>query len=301
MGTAAATRATARTCAGIRRRASASSASRTLAMGRSTSRSARRSPAGQREPAMVRRIRPWPATIEARAGVERLLAGWDDRAGRAALRDERRARRAARAAARRPSSGFASSHGSLRPDPDVEPESLDPGAPHRGGWSGSAVASPWTSCSDPELPPRVQRLTLVSVPGPPAALADDRRADRRAARRARSVLARRRGAGRSGRHGGAGRALRAAEAGWGPVTLGPVSRATAMRRPRGGSAGVRVSLDLEIERDRASGALTRVAFVPRPLSVVGQGDLTRTARPGATGVASAAGSGDPTRPKFVPL
>ena len=69
-----------------------------------------------------------------------------------------------------------------------------------------------------------------------------------------------------------GRALRAAEAGWGPVTLGPVVAGDGDAMATWRLSGRQGLLDLELERDRASGVLTRVAFVPRPLSVVGQAE-----------------------------
>ncbi len=219
---------------------------------------------------MVRRIRPWPATIEARAGVERLLADWDDELAERLFAmnvdlDEPLERR--RATFER----LRGVHGTLRPDPDAEPESGTPA--HLSWWLvGERGRVGVDILLDPELPPRVQRLTLISVPEPPAALAA-------IAARIVELL------GAPGPTWPAdlaladtvdtvalGRALRAAEAGWGPVTLGPVVSGDGDAAATWRLSGRQGLLDLELERDRVSGALTRVAFVPRPLSVVGQAD-----------------------------
>jgi CubicO group peptidase (beta-lactamase class C family) len=221
----------------------------------------------EHEPAMVRRVRPWPATIEARAGVERLLAAWDqDLAERLFAMnvdlDEPLERR--RATVER----LRAVHGTLRPNPDADPESVTPA--HLSWWLvGERGRLAVDILLDPELPPRVQRLTLTSVPEPPAALAaiaarivdvlgapcPSWPADLALADTVDSLAL--------------GRALRAAEAGWGPVTLGPVVAGDGDVAATWRLGGRQGPLDLELQRDRVTGALTRVAFVPRPLSVVG--------------------------------
>ena len=232
----------------------------------------------EREPAMVRRVRPWPATIEARAGVERLLAAWDDELADRLFAmnvdlDEPLERR--RATFER----LRGVHGTLRPDPDAEPESSTPA--HLSWWLvGERGRVAVDILLDPELPPRVQRLTLVSVPEPPAALAA-------IAGRIVELLG---GPGPSWPADLAladtvdtvalGRALRAAEAGWGPVTLGPVvagdgdaSRDVAAQRASG-PARPRARA-----RPRERGADPCGVRAAAPLGG-GPGDLTGAAGPG---------------------
>ncbi len=122
----------------------------------------------------------------------------------------------------------------------------------------------------PERPPlRVQGLRLMSVPDPSERLVT-------VARRLAESL------GQPGRGWPddlalaatldpvtVGRALRAAEAWFGPVTLGPPIDGDGETRARWRLSGERGELDLELERDGATGELTKVGFVPVSLVVPG--------------------------------
>ena len=121
-------------------------------------------------PERVRRAVPWPGTIEARAAVERLLGRWDDAEAAALFSmnvdlDEPVARR--RAAIE----GLQATHGTLTPDAAVEPESHGPS--HLAWWlRGERGRVRVEILMSPERPPRVQGLTIISVPEPPPQLAD---------------------------------------------------------------------------------------------------------------------------------
>ena len=214
-------------------------------------------------PERVRRAVPWPGTIEARAAVERLLERWDDAEAAALFSmnvelDEPVARR--RAAIE----GLQATHGTLTPDASVEPESHGPS--HLAWWlRGERGRVRVEILMSPERPPRVQGLTITSVPEPPPQLADIARrlaaslgtpgpawpADLRlAAGLDRDAIA---------------RALRAAEARFGPVILGDAIASDGATRATWRLTGDRGDVDLTLALDAATAELTEVAFVPRPM------------------------------------
>jgi len=215
--------------------------------------------------ARVRRPTPWPETAAARGAVERLLVSWDDEVANGLFAmnvdlDEPLAdRRAAFTKLR-------ASHGELTPD--------DPGT---GTTHGPAHQEWWLRGErgrvridmilDPESPPRVQWLEVTSVPEPSRRLADI------AARLV--VLIAAPGAmwpddvelATAVDRPAVERAVRAAEAGFGPVELGPVLEGdgvkTATWRLLGGGHGRRLRLELAVEGP--DGPVTKVAIRPDTL------------------------------------
>jgi CubicO group peptidase (beta-lactamase class C family) len=215
-----------------------------------------------REPVRIRRVVPWPRTIEARAAVELLLERWDEAEAAALFAmnvdlDEPLARR--RATVER----LREVHGRFEADRSVEPETHGPS--HLAWWlRGERGRLRVEILMSPERPARVQALMLSSVPEPPPALL-------KVARRMAKLLGTagpswpedlRLGPGLDPDQ--VGRALRAAEARFGPVTLGDAVAAdgdTVTWR----LTGDRGELDLRLGRDAGTGELMTVAFVPRPL------------------------------------
>jgi CubicO group peptidase (beta-lactamase class C family) len=213
--------------------------------------------------APLRRTRPSAATEAARAAVEALLGDWNDGAAAALFAmnvelDEPIASRRATIDALR------ARHGTLRADPD---ESTESRTSLRLAWwlAGDRGRVRAEVLLSPDLPPKVQSLTLTSVPDPAAEL-------RAAAERIVEVL-REISAGRPASLANVPlgdtvdrvavlRALRAAEAGFGPTGLGkPVAgdgETTATYR----LAGDRGALDLVMTWDPAAGVLTDVSLVP---------------------------------------
>lgn len=214
----------------------------------------------------VRRVRPNAATVEARSAVERLLDRWDDELAAATFAmnvelDEPLASR--RTALER----LRERHGALRPD-DTEPEqSLTPF--HIAWWlTGERGRVKVELLLSPENPPRVQSVALTSAPEPPAILRD-------AAERIVAALE----APDQGpvsidwprdlivtervEVGKVVRAMRATEARFGPVELGPViegdgeTKATfRLHSPHG-------RLDLALQLDPVARCLDAVALVPQ--------------------------------------
>ena len=214
-------------------------------------------------PERVRRPVPWPGTIEARAAVERLLGRWDDAEAAALFSmnvelDEPVARR--RAAIE----GLQATHGPLTPDASVEPESHGPS--HLAWWlRGERGRVRVEILMSPEGTPRVQGLTITSVPEPPPQLAD-------IARRLAASLGAPGPAWPADIHLAAGldhdaiaRALRAAEARFGPVMLGDAIASDGATRATWRLTGDRGDVDLTLALDAATAELTEVAFVPRPM------------------------------------
>jgi CubicO group peptidase (beta-lactamase class C family) len=207
----------------------------------------------------VRRVRPWPATVAARATVERLLDRWDDdvAADLFAMNvdlDEPLERRRAEVQRLR------EIHGSLTTDAS-EPTTAD--APSRLSWwmRGERGRVQVEIFLDPEDPPRVQWLSLTSVHEPPTELTAAAQrlitclAEAGPAWPAELVLA------ADLDHAAVNRALRASEARFGPVTLGPPIRGDGARTATWRLSGDRGALDLTLAVDDA-GALTTVSFVP---------------------------------------
>ena len=235
------------------------------------------------------RVRGRP-TIEARAGVERLLRALGRCSWPTALfamnvdLDEPLERR--RATFER----LRGAHGALRPDPNAEPEIIDPA--HLSWWlRGERGRVRVDILLDPELPPRVQSLTLVVRAGAAGRARRDRRADRRAARnagppgpptwRSRTPSTGRRSGGRCVRPRPVGvrSTLGPVDRGDGDATgdvaarraSGPARpRARARPRERGADRGrVRAPAplgggpgDAERQSRRAQGILTRLKLVP---------------------------------------
>ncbi len=210
--------------------------------------------------APVRRPSPWPATLEARNAVEGLLEAWDDDvadrlfAMNVELDEPLVARRATVERLR-------ATHGRLRPDPTEPPE------------SSSAAALRWWMAGDrgrvgvdillgPERPPRVQWLELTSVPEPP----DDLTA---LAERIVALLA---GPGPSWPdhialadgidRAALDRELRATEAIFGPLSLGPATAGDGERKATWRLRGRAGDVNLSLERDPDVGPVRAVSLVP---------------------------------------
>jgi hypothetical protein len=121
------------------------------------------------EPKRSRRPRPWPETLAARATVEGLLETWDDAAATDLFAmnielDEPVARR------RQAIERLAEVHGRLQPD-ESEPVVSDTPA-HLAWWfRGERGRVRIEILMTPERPTRVQKLTILSIPEPPAHLA----------------------------------------------------------------------------------------------------------------------------------
>jgi serine-type D-Ala-D-Ala carboxypeptidase/endopeptidase len=226
----------------------------------------------QGESAPVRRTRPTAATEVARAAVEALIADWDD--DRAAELfamnvdlDEPLATRKAtidRIRAR---------HGALRLDPSEPQESHT--SFHLAWWlvgdKGGRVRV--EILLTPELPPKVQTLAIRSVPEPVAALLH-------AAERIVAAIG---GEPRPGEAtlgpvmidwpsdvvaahdldvGPIVRAMRATEARFAPIRLGPVVDGDAERKSTFRLRSDRGSLDLALGLDPDLGCITAVSLVP---------------------------------------
>jgi CubicO group peptidase (beta-lactamase class C family) len=217
----------------------------------------------QAEALPLRRTRASAATEAARAAVEALLRDWDDGAAAALfamnveLDEPVASRRAAIEALR-------SRHGMLRADQD---EPMESRTSFRLAWwlAGDRGRVRAEILLSPELPPKVQSLTLTSVPEPPAEL-------RAAAERIVEVL-------REISAGGSAdlaavplgesvdraaclRALRAAEAQFQPTGLGKPVAGDGETIATYRLAGDRDALDLVMTWDPVEGVLTAVSLVP---------------------------------------
>ena len=212
----------------------------------------------------VRRIAPWPATTWARAAVERLLERWDDaEADRLfAMNVELDEPLVSRLAA---IERLRAAHGSLRADPSEPPTSDSPA--HLEWWMrGERGRVKLEILLDPERPPRVQAFKLTSVPEPSGGLA--------------AIAARL--AGLLGEPGPAWpddlplaasadrkaieRELRAAEARFGPVVLGPSIAGDGEKTGAWRLKGERGEVELRLELERPGGAIVGARFIPRTMS-----------------------------------
>jgi hypothetical protein len=113
-----------------------------------------------------RAVQPSPPLAEARAGVMRLLAAWDDRQADALFADnffldEERARWQRRLAQLR------QRHGDLRPDGPLQPENWLRGRWRMAGERGWCWV--WIALA-PNLPPRIQAMEIESVLPPSPAM-----------------------------------------------------------------------------------------------------------------------------------
>jgi CubicO group peptidase (beta-lactamase class C family) len=219
------------------------------------------------EVAPPRRVKPIAATTAARTAVEGLLREWDDAVAARLFAmnvelDEPPERR------RTFVEQLRAAHGPLEPDPTEPPISRSPF--HLEWWlRGERGRVKVEILLSPELPPLVQGLNLTSVPEAPAPL-------RAAAERIVAALTM---PGREG-HGTApewpsdlrlaagvdaaslSRALRAAEARFGTVTLGPAIAGDGARAATFRLECRRGSLELALARDDSTEALTSVKLTP---------------------------------------
>jgi serine-type D-Ala-D-Ala carboxypeptidase/endopeptidase len=211
------------------------------------------------------RVRPWPETLAARARIESLLERWDDDvaarlfAMNVELDEPLERRRAA-------IDHLRSVHGALAPDVAEEPSCDDP--PHLAWWMRGERGRVLIEIRlDPESSPRVQSLVFTSVPEPPEGLTAI--ADRVIAACARPGpawpddlrLA------SSLDPDTVGRELRATEALFGPLTLGPSIRGDGRTTAAWRADGSRGGVELELSHDPATGDLDNVAFRPRRIRV----------------------------------
>jgi CubicO group peptidase (beta-lactamase class C family) len=215
----------------------------------------------------VRRVRPNAATEAAAAAVEALLDTWDDAAAKALFAmnvelDEPIERR--RAFAER----LRAIHGRLVPDPTEPVISRSPF--HRLWWlRGERGRVRVEILLNPEQPPRVQTLALTSVPEPPPALAA-------AAERIATALAVADGeaptwptelaTAETIDRGALARSLRATEARFGKVRLGPAIAGDGIRAATFRLECLRGHLELTLERDPDTGKLTKVRLQPARLA-----------------------------------
>ncbi|HJW22671.1 MAG TPA: serine hydrolase domain-containing protein [Candidatus Limnocylindrales bacterium] len=210
-----------------------------------------------------RRIRPSAATLAARSTVEGLLRQWDDATATKLFAmnvelDEPVARRRALVAR------LAATHGRLEPDASEAPISRSPF--HLQWWlRGERGRVKAEILLSPEWPPLVQTLNLTSVPEAPAAL-------RAAAERIAEVLVATDGASPGwptdlplapGVDAEAlARAMRAAEARFGTVRLGPVIAGDGLNSATFRLECRRGALDLALERDDETGTFSAVKLTP---------------------------------------
>ena len=217
------------------------------------------------EAAPLRRTRPNSATLAARETVERLIEDWDDDLAAATfamnveLDEPLELRKAAIAKARE-------RHGRLRRDEATPEESQT--SYHLLWWlNGDQGRVKVELLLSPELPPRVQTFALTSVPEPPEVL-------RRAAERIVAALDAPTGGPvtidwpkdvvvSSGTDiGPVVRAMRATEARFAPVTLGPVVDGDGEKKATFRLDGPRGRVDLVLTLDVEAGCVGSVALVP---------------------------------------
>jgi hypothetical protein len=216
-----------------------------------------------------RRIRPVEPTIAARAAVEALLERWDEPAAAALLAmnvelDEPIERR------RKAIQELRAAHGRLAPDPDEPTRSETP--LHLEWWMrGDRGRVRIEILLSPELPPRVQALNLTSVPDPSPELAD-------AAARIVAALTPSDGGtvaipgdlplSPAVDRAALGRALRATEARFGQLTLGPPIAGDGTRSATFRLLGDQGRVELALEWDPDAEALSSVGLLPVRLSSI---------------------------------
>ena len=218
-------------------------------------------------PGRTRGPEPWPETHAARERVEGLLETWDDAVARDLFAmnvelDEPIARR------RRAIEALRDTHGALHAD-DAEPPMSESPA-HLAWWlRGDRGRVHLEILLSPERPPRVQKLAIQSVPEPSPGLTEI--ADR--------VVAQLAGPGAAWPlnvelaetldRTAIDRTVRAAEASWGPVVLGPViggdGRTTARWRLLGPRGDLELEIGLESAGDDVTDRVGRVVLTPRTL------------------------------------
>jgi len=210
-----------------------------------------------------RHLQPTDSTTAARAGVEALLEAWDDAAAarlfamNVDLDEPLDSRRSAIERIR-------ATHGRLAADPDEPTRSESPF--HLEWWMrGERGRLRVEILLSPELPPRVQALNLTSVPEPSPELT---------AAAARVVEALAPAAIERGAipddlpltpavdHAALGRALRATEARFGQLRLGPPIGGDGVRSTTYRLLGDRGNVELALEWDAGAGALSSVGLLP---------------------------------------
>jgi len=212
----------------------------------------------------MRRTRPNAATHEARAAVERLLGRWDDASAaelfamNVELDEPIEVRKAVIERIRE-------RHGALRPDESQPTESLT--SFHQAWWlQGERGRVHVEILLSPERPPRVQALSLTSVPEPPAPL-------QLAASRIVAALERTDGrpaidwpldlaVGEEVDLAAVRRALGATAARFAPVRLGPAVESDGEQKATFRLQSDRGQLDLALTLDRELGCITSVSLVP---------------------------------------
>lgn len=219
--------------------------------------------------APVRRVRPNAATRDARTAVEALIAEWDD--ARAAELFAMNVELDQPVAERRAFiAGLRERHGVLRPD-DAEPtESQTPF--HLAWWlAGERGRVRVEILLSPELPPKIQTLAVTSVPEPPPLLGQA------AARIVAALEAPETGpvtidwpvglaVGAAVDLGAVVRAMRATEARFGPITLGPVTAGDGETKATFRLDSPRGRADLVLELDTVLNCLSVVSLVPAKLA-----------------------------------
>jgi CubicO group peptidase (beta-lactamase class C family) len=222
------------------------------------------------EAAPVRRVRANAATQAARAAVEDLLVKWDDARATQLFAmnvelDEPIARR------RETIDRLRLRHGALRRDEDEPVESTTPF--HLTWWlRGDAGRVRVEILLSPELPPKVQTLALTSVPEPSAALtmAAERIVAAIGAPVAGSPVTidwpKELTVGSAVDVGAVVRSMRAAEARFAPVRLGPAIEGDGERKATFRIRGDRGTFDLSLTLDPDRGCLDAVSLVPTKLS-----------------------------------
>jgi CubicO group peptidase (beta-lactamase class C family) len=215
----------------------------------------------------VRRTRPNAATQAARAAVDRLIAAWDDKlaAGLFAMNvelDEPLVSRKAFLARIR------ERHGRLALDPDATGQSLT--GFHQVWWlkgdRGGRVRV--EILLTPEASPRVQTFAITSVPEPPHAL-------RHAAEEIVAAIGQggpaivewpgERTIGPDVDLAAISRQLRAAEARFGPIELGPPIDGDGERKATYRLNGARGYLELALTFDPDAGCIAAISLVPTKL------------------------------------
>ena len=219
--------------------------------------------------APLRRTRPNAATLAARETVERLIEDWDDELAAATfamnveLDEPLEHRKAAIAKAKQ-------RHGRLRRDEATPAESQT--SYHLVWWlNGDQGRVKVELLLSPELPPRVQTFAITSVPEPPELL-------RRAAERIVAAL----DAPASGPVtidwpkdvvvssatdiGPVVRSMRATEARFAPLTLGPVVDGDGEKKATFRLDGPRGRVDLVMTLDVDAGCVGSIALIPVKLA-----------------------------------
>ncbi len=219
--------------------------------------------------APTRRVRPVVATLAARDAVEGLLRHWDDAVAEQLFSmnvelDEPLERRRELVARLR------AIHGALEADASEPPTSRSPF--HLEWWlRGERGRVKAEILLSPELPPLVQSLILTSVPDPPAELVA-------AAERIVAALGPTDGLAPawpadlpladSVDAAALARSLRAAEARFGPIRLGPAIAGDGLATATFRLGCSRGSLDLGLDRDPDSGRVTAVRLAPARMAAV---------------------------------